>query len=68
MEQLDQRPCAFLNLNKHCQVTFLKKGNALFAHLYLEMLLITFLCIYWSLVFLPLLILFFLGMFVFLPY
>lgn len=48
-------------------MTFLKKGNALFARLYLEMLLITFLCIYWSLVFLPLLILFFLGMFVFLP-
>lgn len=47
-------------------MTFLKKGNALFAHLYLEMLLITFLCIYRSFLFLPLLILFFfLGMFVF---
>lgn len=59
----------FFNLNKHCQMTFLKKGNALFAHLYLEMLLITFLCIYWLFLFLPLLILFFfffLGMFVFL--
>lgn len=49
----------FFNLNKRCQMTFLKKGNALFAHLYLEMLLITFLCIYWSFLFLPLLILFF---------
>lgn len=48
----------FFNLNKHCQMTFLKKGNALFAHLYLEMLLITFLCIYWSFLFLLLLILF----------
>ena len=48
----------FFNLNKHCQMTFLKKGNALFAHLYLEMLLITFLCIYWSFLFLPLLMLF----------
>ena len=56
----------FFNLNKHCQMTFLKKGNALFAHLYLEMLLITFLCIYWSFFFFFCWFCFFLGMFVFL--
>lgn len=48
----------FFNLTKLLPNDFPKKGNALFAHLYLEMLLITFLCIYRSL-FLPLLILFF---------
>lgn len=56
----------FFNLNKHCQMTFLKKGNDLFAHLYLGCGWKCFYIFFGRLYFFCFFCLFSLGMFVFL--